>query len=146
MENLIKNYEIGYLAVSEGDAEEVIKALKAHKAEILKEGKPKKIRLAYAIKKETGAFFGYVQFALDAASIKPLTEKLKFNQKILRFLAVVLPDTALKQQEMEQSEKPVSFNEQAALPKVKIGEGRKESSDAFINNELLEKKLEEILK
>lgn len=143
---MVKNYEIGYLAVLEEDAGEVTKTLKAHKAEILKEGNPKKIRLAYPIKKETGAFFGYVQFALDAASLKPLTEKLKLNQKILRFLTVVLPDIALKQQEMEQSEKSAPFNRQADSPRVEIKEKRKESSDAFINNELLEKKLEEILK
>lgn len=142
MENLVKNYEIGFLVVNDEDANEVMSALLAHKAEILNDGKTKKIRFAYKVEKHTAGSFGYIQFAVDAASIKPLTEKLKLNKKVLRFMIMILPAIAMRQPRAAEEH----MTEKTA-PKVEaVKEEKKVSSDDFIDNELLEKKLEEILK
>ena len=144
MENVVKNYEIGFLVVNEEDAQDILKSLEAHKAQILKDGKTRKVRLAYPIKKETAAFFGYIQFALESASVKPLSEKLKLNRKVLRYFIINLPDIALKH-EKEMSEQPQQPEKESPDMKAKEEE-KKVSSDDFVDNELLEKKLQEILK
>lgn len=140
MENQIKKYEIGYLTVAEEDAAELIKILKSHKAEIFDEGKPKKIRLAYPIKKEIAAFFNYARFSMEAHSVKLLSEKLKLTPKIIRFMVINLPKEAL----MEREERP---QRPGAKPRSKpMEEIKKPTGTDFVTNELLEKKLEEILK
>lgn len=148
MEKETKNYEIGFLTVNEDDAKEVSRELEAHKSEILNAGKPKRVNLAYGIKKQTVAYFTYIQFAMDPSLVESLSSKLKLNQKILRFMVINLPAIAIKAQReaerpIEQSESPVSKSKAKQLP---AESPRKASSDDFINNELLEKKLEEILK
>lgn len=138
-----KNYEIGFLAVDEADEKEVVNLLKGYKAEILHEGRAKKVKLAYPIKKQTAAHFGFVQFSLDPDLVKPLREQLKLNAKILRSLIFVIPAKQLAKAEEFKGERPEK------PPKERIRQMVEEpprKKPEIVDNELLEKKLEEILK
>ena len=143
MEKESKNYEIGYLVVDDGDEKEVIDLLKGYKAESLNEGRAKKIKLAYPIKKQVFAHFGYVQFALNPEMIKPLREQLKLNNKVLRSLIFVIP--AIQTPKSENMMAPTEGQEKPK-EKRKIEETAKRPKADIVDNELLEKKLEEILK
>ncbi len=147
MENVekeAKNYEIGFLLREEKDAKEIVVLLESHGAVILNEAKFKRIHLAYPIKKEIAAYFGFIHFSASPSVIKSLNEKLKLNSKILRFLIINLTAVSLAEEKaIKKSEKPT------IKPRVRIiDETPKKnlSSDEFVDNELLEKKLEEILK
>jgi len=147
MEKETKNYEIGFLTVNEDDTKEVGRELETHKCEILNAGKFRKVNLAYGIKKQTVAYFTYIQFVMDPSLVESFSSKLKINQKILRFMVINLPAIAMKAQ--RETERPIEQSEGLiAKSKVKpsVESPRKASSDDFIDNELLEKKLEEILK
>ena len=59
-----KIYEIGFLAKEENDREEIVKILTNYGAKIVDAGKMSRIKLAYPIKKENFAYFGYLFFPL----------------------------------------------------------------------------------
>lgn len=148
MEKDTKNYEIGFLTSIEEDSKEVSNELSAFKATILNPAKSKKVNLAYKIEKQSVAYFTYIQFNMDPASVEPLSNKLKHNPKILRFMVINLPEIAMRvQREMEKTaEKPAEPAESQSTETKAAKAPKKASSDDFVNNELLEKKLEEILK
>ncbi len=143
-----REYEIGYLAKEENDRQEIMKLLSGYRAVILNEGKTSKINLSYPIKKEKSAYFGFIWFSLEPEFIKELTEKIKLNGKILRFL-IITPPVQLRDKKIalraREIIKPPKIKKQPSLEgeQIKI---QKEETPAVIDNELLEKKLEEILK
>lgn len=146
MEKQTKNYEIGFLTVSEDDIKEVTKELESHKATILTNGRPRRIHLAYPIKKETNAVFTYIQFAMDSLDVESFSSKLKLNTKILRFMVINLPAIAMRSEKERESEKPEEKGEKTERKEKAPEAVKKASSEDFVDNELLEKKLEEILK
>ena len=146
MNDEAKNYELGFLIKEEASDEQIINLLKGYKAEILHEGKPRKVKLAYAIKKQIAAFFGYVHFSLNPESIKPLKEQLKLNDNILR--SVIFSISKVQASKIDDTR----MERQPELSGDKIRERKKPSDEAprkkpeVVDNDLLEKKLEEILK
>jgi ribosomal protein S6 len=97
-------YEVGFHvtpAVDEAGAASVAEALKAEimkgDAEIISEGAPARMRLAYTIEiAHTGkhekfdeAFFGFVKFAIEREHIPALEAWLRGNSQILRYLLVI---------------------------------------------------------
>lgn len=148
-----KKYEIGFLIREENDKETISALLKKYGAEILAEEKENKIRLAYPIKKENFAYFGWIHFSLNPLIVKELREQLKLNLRVLRFVIVVLtPQMLAAGQEKKRvfGQRP---RREAPL-KEKFGEkSERRAPEApvkyvsqAVDNELLEKKLEEILK
>ena len=143
-----REYEIGYLAKEEDDRQEIMKLLSGYKAVILIEGKTAKINLSYPIKKERSAYFGFIWFSLEPGFIKEITEKIKLNGKILRFL-IITPPVQLRDKKIalraREAIKPPKIKKQPILEgeQVKV---QKDETPTVIDNELLEKKLEEILK
>ncbi|OGY59066.1 MAG: hypothetical protein A3E61_01480 [Candidatus Colwellbacteria bacterium RIFCSPHIGHO2_12_FULL_43_12] len=127
-EKTLKAYEISYLLKTEDEVSFVVKLLSDLGAEIVNETTPAEIRLAYPIKKETRAYFGYLHFNLDPELIEKLKEPLQLNTKILRFLIVTPP--FIKTQVRRE------FGEvRSPLP---------EQPRAELSNDALEEKLQEI--
>ncbi len=138
-----KNYEIGYLARNEHDAAEIKNLLSGYKAVILQDEPAKKIKLAYPIKKELYAHFGFIWFSMDAAMVNEFSKQLKLNSKILRFIVINLT----KEMQIDRSTEKKNGRPITGKPKIKSAESpKKQGNFELINNELLEKKLEEILK
>ncbi len=55
----------------------------------LKEGEPKKLMLAYPIKKEISAFFNSLIFETSSENMVELREMLRQEEKILRYLVTI---------------------------------------------------------
>ena len=142
-----KQYEVSFLALNEGDKEEIMKALIAIDAEVLVVGRYSEIKLAYPIKKQTVAYFGFVDFMADADKISLFEKSLRFNEKVLRFLIITpppkkpLPRTERRGDAPVIESAPVVFETEEV---VEEAEPREENEG--INNELFDQKLDEILK
>ncbi len=135
MEKTVKPYEISFLLRSEEDAAIVVKKLSDMGAEISSEGPVERISLAYPIKKETSAHFGYVNFSANPAIIKGISDALGFEPKVIRFLIITPPVAKMVPRRTDFHHQP----EKAADSAIK-------SKTEPLSNAELEEKLEEILK
>ena len=126
----LKDYEISFLLAQENGAEDVLKLLKREGAEIIFEGQLKKITLAYKIKKQSEAYFGYLHFRISKDKVKSLENDLLTTSTILRFIIITPPFGRPKP---EPKAKPRT----APAPPAQVG--------VPISNEALERKIEEIL-
>ncbi|MEK7180961.1 MAG: 30S ribosomal protein S6 [Patescibacteria group bacterium] len=131
-----KNYEISFLSKTEEGPAVVSRLLKQHQFDIVSEGPVRKIILAYKIKKETQAFFGFFHMNGSPESLTAISHDLSINPEILRFLFITPPFAKAKDQ---ASTKP-----RASRPLVAKAEPEVKPSMP-LSNEALERKIEEIL-
>lgn len=145
MENEIdkKEYEIGFLARSEGGIGDVRQFLIQHQAEIIAEGSPRKINLSYKIKKETEAYFNFFRFQAWPSDIPALHRDMETGSKTLRFLIISAsaePSAARGRSSSKFARKTAPFEKtdfSSAAPAKK--------GPSPLSNEDLEKRIEEIL-
>ncbi len=129
----IKEYEIAFLARDEKEIGGILGIIARFGAETVFHGPVEKISLAYPIKKETSANFGYLHFTLDSQKIASLARELRMNPTIIRFLIVSPPFVKIKAkiiQNIKRAPQPAVERKIEPLP---------------LSNEALEKKIEEIL-
>lgn len=129
------NYEISFLAVDETDQEKVSNLLKRAGAELLFQGPFQKISLAYPIKKQKEAFFGYLHFSAEPEKIAEVEKELQNEQSLLRFLVVTPPLKTYKTERSFASPDKMPSAKPVAEPKRKLP----------LSNEALEKEIQEIL-
>jgi ribosomal protein S6 len=124
-----KPYEITFVLKTE-EPSIILQSLANKGFTILAENPLTKIRLAYPIKKESFAYFGYIHFEGEPKAIKDLRLVLKLNPKILRYLIITHPfvQKAVKKYEPAKSEEKLSV-----LP------------ESVLTNEALEKKIKELV-
>lgn len=139
----IKKYEVGFLGRTENAKDEIIKLLESYKAKIVDNGKMSMLKLAYPIKKEKSAFFGYLHFAAYPNIIKKFEDSLKLSQQILRFIMIASP---INSRPFIESRAPKVRIPSSEIPAIKRVEVKKPKVQVALSNEALEKKLEEILK
>ncbi len=130
-----KSYEISFLAKNEGDVEQVLKTLKSAGGEITSEGPIAKINLAYPIKKQHSAYFGYFHFSAEPTGLEQLKNDLNINPAVLRFLIITPPLIRDKAKPFVAAKRrlpstPLVTEKRPPLP---------------LSNEALEKQLKEIL-
>ena len=143
MEKEPKKYEIGFLVKLEEDKWELARILKDRGFSIIDDGEVSRIKLAYPIKKENFAFFGYVYFSGNPESVKELDKELKTSPKILRHL-IISRSVMMRKIENKTDFEKVYTREVSAAPAISA---RKIAPKTEVfSNEELEKKLEEILK
>lgn len=130
-------YELGFL-VKEESSEPVKKILQKNNAVVFEESALTKVSLAYPIKKEKMAFFGYCRFTALPEAAAVIQEALKFQPEVLRVIFIKLSESAVRAAKANQGEikRPVRRRE---------AEVKKEGSESGLSNEDLEKKIEEIL-
>lgn len=119
-----KDYEIAFLLKSPEALKELSGALKSQGAELVYESPLKEAALSYPIKKHNSAQFGFFHFQSNPESIAKMKEALGLSQNVLRFL-IVTPPVKMASAQPRQERKP-------AAP--------------VMSNEMLEGKLEEMLK
>lgn len=129
-------YEIAFLLRTAEDLAKVTGVLTRHGAEVASQGPLNQIALAYQIKKESTAHFGFIQFLAERSLIALINQDLSRETAVLRFLIVESP-----------------IVERAQAPKAEVPadapQGTARSAGprpGITTNEVLEKRLEEILK
>lgn len=128
-----KAYEVAFLVKSPNEEGVIADLINQHKGNILHKSPLKETKLAYPIKKHSSVYFGYVQFELLPADLEKLSQSLKLNSAILRYLTVIVP--AVK----NSLERKFVDKEKKEAPSIAV-------SRPILTNEALEEKLEEILK
>ncbi len=132
-----KEYEVAFLAKEEGDVAELRMIIGQHNGDITFEGPVRRINLAYKIKKESQAHFGYFYVHIVPSDVPALNHDLLTRSKLTRFMVIRAPGVKAK---TLTSVKPRSIPPKEIRPvaEPKIGV-------APLSNEALEKKIEEIL-
>ncbi len=129
-----KPYEISFLLKNEGDREVLRKVLESVKSQVVFEGEVKSVALAYKIKKENQALFGWISFLASPEDVLLIRDKLK-TTPVLRFLIVKNPPKkSSPAREAYRARKALAQN--AESPKER---------PSVLSNEALEQKLKEIL-
>ncbi|RJP43828.1 30S ribosomal protein S6 [Candidatus Parcubacteria bacterium] len=131
-----KSYEVAFLAKTEETLGSVLRLVEQHQGEITSEASSKRVALAYPIKKEGQAVFGFLHAKLAPESAKALERNLETNQEVLRFLIMKLPSPKVLAASAPRSPfkaRPLS----RSMPEVR-------RQPTPLSNEALEKKIEEI--
>ena len=129
-DKIISDYELAFLLTSGEAFLGLADVLKNHGAEITYESPINQIKLAYTIKKQTSAFFGFCNFRAPKDAVKKVNDDLSFIPALVRFLIITPPL------------KPAAREPRPERPY----EPRTEKPVPALSNEALEEKLEEILK
>ena len=127
-----KSYELSFLLKDPSSEKAILGLLSQYKASITNQSQVNALKLAYPIKKHTSAYFGYVNFEANPADVKTMSDTLRLNADVLRFLVVSALKPSKTTEKSELSRKPAK-----AEPQL---------SGQALTNEALEEKLEEILK
>lgn len=136
-----KAYEICYLLKDPAAEQEVLDLLKQFDGEIMHRGQLKEIRLAYPIKKQLSAHFGFLNFSCPPENVAKLSDALKLKPMVLRHMIIsYVPPAEKKAPEGEAQPKEMAKDFGKPAKEVKPAP----ASD-ILSNEALEKKLEEIL-
>lgn len=134
----LKNYEIAFLIKNESGVPDLLKLMKQYGAEISFEGQLRKIALAYKIKNETQAYFGYFHFTMSPEKIKTFDKDLKSNPMVVRSLIITPPFVKASEPAARTKKETVEYKEYKAAP-------LSPKSALPLSNEELEKKIDEIL-
>lgn len=124
-------YELAFLLINPEVLKSVLQTLKQQKISPFYQSQINQIKLAYAIKRHESAFFGFLQFECAPEGIHNIRNALAFNPEIIRFL-IVTPVVKSQTREMRY---------QGRVP-----DNKPEERAPALTNEVLEQKLEEILK
>ena len=142
-----RKYELAFVLKTE-DISVVAKLLANGGFAVLTENPLEKIQLAYPIKKEDYAFFGYCHFEGDPAAIKNLRADLRLSPEVLRYLLITPPfikKPAWRKSEPDKSPEETKFN-LPADKQARFADRQSQLAEPILTNEALEKKIEEILK
>lgn len=143
METDARNYELTYLMSPLLSEEEALAC--ANKISSLVEGAkgaikfaevPKKIKLAFLVKKEKFAYFGWIDFLAQADCMPFLQKGLKEENRLLRTMIV-------EKEAKEIQMRPLVKIRTEEEPKA--GEEKETGAEEKLDLEALDKKLEEIL-
>ncbi len=136
-----KTYEISFLAKDENGAASLAGHLTRLGAHIVSEGEFSKIQLAYPIEKQSTAYSSCVHIDINPEEVVNIRDALKLDDNILRFLIITPPFYPEKQErisgEVKTNKPSYSYSQRPTT---------KRQPDASLSNDLLEEKLEEILK
>lgn len=143
-----KKYELAYLLPSAVAEEEVLtwsgkiaKIIEDAKGLVRHQEVPKKRRLAYAVNKETSAYFGWTTFTIASDLVSTVEKNIKAIEGVLRHMLVEETEVPLqplrtfmpRATPAPQRPKPATPQDAAKEPEEKL------------DLEELDKKLEEIL-
>ncbi len=141
-----KNYELAYLlppSIAEGEvlthAGKITTLIEGAGGMIRHAEEPRKRKLAYPVKKEVNAYFGWTTFAISPENLAALKKKIVSEEKILRHLLV--------EEEIEtkpQFIRPFPVRHQPVRPSVAPHPAEPKLEEK-LDLEALDKKLEEIL-
>lgn len=141
MSNTEVVYELAYV-LRVGESDSALKAvLQKNGATIVKEQPAGQIQLAYPIKKQEVALFGYLHLTVPTGeAVKAISDALQLTDSVLRFIVVKIPSTQKAKKSMARRE-----HVEAGLAGAGKKDGSVERVD-MLSNEKLSKTLEDILK
>lgn len=146
-----QNYELDYLLPSRTGEEDLAEKnrqitdlIQSENGQVVETTSPRRLVLAYPIKKENSAFFQTVSFWLEGPSAKELEKTLQKDKNVLRFLLVKRPAGGYTAK--PRPRRPARLSETAGFPKTPARGAEGEKASPKVELQEIEKKLEEIFK
>ena len=130
-----KEYELGFLLKDEQGITAILALLNKLSCNVSFQSDIRRMTLAYPIKKETGALFGFILFSGMPDVIHELNHELQLESGVLRFIIIANPPARDTHPLTDYTTRRVSEKKQ----------GEEQPAADTVTNEDLEKKLEEIL-
>jgi ribosomal protein S6 len=145
MSNTEVVYELAYV-LRVGESDSALKAvLQKNGATIVKEQPVAQIQLAYPIKKQEVAGFGFLHLTVsDSKAVQAISDALQLTDSVLRFIVVKVPSTAKAKKSVARRER-VEAGINVPADK-KAGASASTARIDTLSNESLSKTLEDILK
>lgn len=152
MSDLAKqNYELAFQISSnlkESDVQktrqDLEKAVISHGGIVSFAKDPERVRLAYPIKHQTNAFFGYLNFNLETGeAVHQIRDELRLNPNVLRFLILKQEEESKTRKEDVIRRMAMAEKRRARAAKSAEKPARKEVSSEDEN--AIDEKLEEII-
>lgn len=147
MDGNSKNYEVGYLlapSMTEEEAlaraGEVSSVIEAEHGMIRHLETPKKRKLAYEVKKQSTAYFGWTTFNAGSDAIARIGKKIREMPMVLRHM--------ITEEQIETRKpfiRPFAPRPMAGMPAPKAIPREEQRPDEKLDLEALDKRLEEIL-
>lgn len=141
-EQVKKLYEVSFLARSENGAAAMVRHLVGSGAEIVNEGSLNKVKLAYPIEKEESAYFGCITCSIPTEAVSGVHDAVRLDKEIMR-LMILTPTVVKESVESKRAPQAPEFSRGTVRPRASSVDVEEKSA---LSNELLEEKLEEILK
>ena len=143
-----RSYELAYL-LSPAIGEEGVLAYSQKLSSLIEDQKgvvkhaeqPRKRKLAYPVKKERDAYFGWTTFQLTPSTVTALDKKIKMEDQLLRHM--IMEEDAEAQLPVFRSFGGIRPSSSAPIEQTIPREA--EQKDEQLDLEALDKKLEEIL-
>lgn len=146
-----QNYELAFQISSNLEEADVQKTRQDLEKAVISHGgivsfakEPERVRLAYPIKHQTNAFFGYLNFNLESGeAVHQIRDELRLNSNVLRFLI-------LKQEEESKTRKEDVIRRMAMAEKrraraIKAAEKPTHKEAEKADEKAIDEKLEEII-
>lgn len=143
-----QKYEISLMLASEESYPDVASLIGTMAVKIIQENPVRRMRLAYPIRKKEIGFFTWFVVAMSPARISSLEHDLRMNPAVIRSL-IVTPPLPIKTERQASRIKEIKEKIPKKLPRSATIRSRVAADNKVeetLSNELLEKKLEEILK
>lgn len=137
-----KLYEVSFLAKSENGAATMVGHLVASGAQIVNEGDLNKMKLAYPIEKEESAYFGCITCSIPTQAVSKVYDAVRLDKEIMRVM-ILTPTVIRENAESKGRPQMPELPGGAIRPKTPKVDAEEKP---VLSNELLEEKLEEILK
>lgn len=146
-----QNYELAYHISSNLDdagvqraRQDVENVVVSHKGTIVFSKDPEKIRLAYPIKHQSYAYFGYFNFNIESGdSISEIKNDLNLSSDILRILVLKIHSDSKTTK--EDVVRKLAMAEKRRARMTKQAEKPIKEDDSKISEKEIEEKLEEII-
>lgn len=155
MESESNNYELAYLlspTLSEEEANtysgKLTSLIEECQGSLLQTQIPQKRKLAYEVKKQTQAYFGWIALHIGKQQLAGLEKKVKSEQQVLRFMIVEqeLERRRPMLRQIHAPQTPVAITRQVAAPRQRpTTAATSAAGEERLDLEALDKKLEEIL-
>lgn len=140
-----REYELSFLLRDEQHISAIDSLMKRFGFEVASQSDIRRIMLAYPIKKEQSAFFGFMFFMAEPSKIAEFSHELQLEGDVLRFIVVSEPIKPAKRERERDMDVAPQRTEASPEAPIEHKSEEKKGSDV-VTNEDLEKKLEEILK
>ncbi len=137
-----KEYELAVLVKNEEDLAALASLVRQHNVDTAVELRPKRLTLAYEIKKQKEAVFAYGMFRAAPADAKNLEQDLQARGDVLRFMIMKASPVAAMPAIVTDGSAPARRRPRVGYPAPEV----KPAAPKALSNEALEKKIEEILK
>jgi len=146
MDEQIKSlYEVSFLARSENGAATMVRHLASLGAEIVNEGSLNKMKLAYPIEGQESAYFGCIACSIPRDAVSKVHDAVRLDKEIMRVL--ILTSQSTKTDVASGTRKHIpNVPRDTTEPKMAKTARPETKEKTALSNELLEEKLEEIMK